>query len=415
MKKISAPSVLLSPLALALMLPGWHASAAPTPEFKTGEVVVSGDRPGVERVTTVRTVTAEDIQRSGARTLDEALSLLPGVNVRIGGEGTPRIQVRGLQSRHIKLLIDGIPANSTFDGGFDPRFIPVDQIARIKLSAGSSSMLYGDGDLGGAINIITRKGAGDPHLGGAGVEGGEGGDKRGWASLSGANDSLDYYLGISGEDRNGYELPGDFDPTALEDGGRRDNSDRRRTHLYGNVGLGAGDSWLLGLTLRHSEGDFGVPPSTLDSTSDPFASRAKFERHDNQRADAIQISAEYAPLGAWSGRGWLYHNRETEDHNSYDDNSYSTVNDPALKTTFLLDNQTTINGAHAQVGYDAGGAGTVTVALDGRREAWQQGGLLHDQASGGAGGGGGGGGVFGVAAGADQRDARLQRLSPAPG
>src|SRR4030043_2067328 len=92
--------------------------------YTLGEIVVSGERQGVEAVGTVREVTAEDIQNKGARTLDEALQLLPGVNIRTGGEGVPRVDFRGFKPRHTLILLDGIPLNSTDDGQYDPTWTP---------------------------------------------------------------------------------------------------------------------------------------------------------------------------------------------------------------------------------------------------------------------------------------------------
>src|SRR4030042_4423466 len=129
--------------------------------YTLGEIVVSGERQGVEAVGTVREVTAEDIQNKGARTLDEALQLFPGVYIRTGADGVPRVDLRGFRSRHVVLLLDGIPLNSTADGQFDPSLIPTEDIEKIKVSYGDSSLLYGDGGLAGVINIITKKGRKD--------------------------------------------------------------------------------------------------------------------------------------------------------------------------------------------------------------------------------------------------------------
>ncbi|KPK21400.1 MAG: TonB-dependent receptor, partial [Nitrospira bacterium SG8_3] len=126
--------------------------------YTLGEVVVTAERHLVESVGTVREITAKDIEAKGARTLGEALELLPGVDIRTGAEGVPRVDLRGFRSRHVLLLLNGIPLNSTFDGQFDPSIIPVESIARIKVSYGSNSVLYGQGGLGGVINIITKKG-----------------------------------------------------------------------------------------------------------------------------------------------------------------------------------------------------------------------------------------------------------------
>src|SRR5215510_12146711 len=64
----------------------------------------------VEDVGTTRRLTWADIEMRNARTLDEAVKLLPGVYVRTGGDGTPRIDVRGFRSRHVLLLVNGVPA-----------------------------------------------------------------------------------------------------------------------------------------------------------------------------------------------------------------------------------------------------------------------------------------------------------------
>ena len=129
------------------------------PEFRLGEVVVTGSAPRiVDQATTVQEVTAADIAAKGARTLDEALDLLPGLFIRVGGDGTPRMDIRGLRTRNILLLLDGVPLNSTFDNQWDPTLIPVENIARIKMTRGASSVLYGDGGNAGVINIITKRG-----------------------------------------------------------------------------------------------------------------------------------------------------------------------------------------------------------------------------------------------------------------
>jgi len=127
--------------------------------FELGEVVVFGDAAGVEAAGTVREISAEDIERRRVRTLDRALELLPGVDIRTGTDGIARVNVRGFRSRHVRLLLNGAPLASTFDGQFDPAIVPVENIAKIKVSYGTASLLYGAGGLGGVINIVTKKGS----------------------------------------------------------------------------------------------------------------------------------------------------------------------------------------------------------------------------------------------------------------
>ena len=122
------------------------------------EETVTSARDLVEGVATTRRIDGEDIRQESARTLDEALVHQPGVVIRTGSDGTPRIDLRGLRTRHVLLLVDGIPMNGTEDGQFDPRLIPTEMIGDIKLSYGNSSVLYGDGPIGGVLQIRTRRG-----------------------------------------------------------------------------------------------------------------------------------------------------------------------------------------------------------------------------------------------------------------
>ena len=110
----------------------------------------------VEEVGTTRRISKEEIETQQARTLDEALRLLPGVYVRTGGAGTPRIDLRGWRSRHVLLLVDGVPVNSTDDGQFDPTEFSTASIREIKVTYGASSLLYGENAVAGVIEISTE-------------------------------------------------------------------------------------------------------------------------------------------------------------------------------------------------------------------------------------------------------------------
>jgi outer membrane cobalamin receptor len=149
-------SLLRSAAAALAVFAAPAASAAaqqPTVPYPLGEVVVSADAPVSEAGATLRRVSAEDIEAYGARTLDQAIALLPGVYVRLGADGVPRVDLRGLRTRQVTLLVDGVPLNATSDGQFDPSLVPVEQIAEIKLTTGAGSVLYGSG--GGAASGAT--------------------------------------------------------------------------------------------------------------------------------------------------------------------------------------------------------------------------------------------------------------------
>ena len=97
--------------AAILALPAARSTAQTTPPRPSFSVAVTEPYELVEEVGTTRRVTRADIEARQARTLDEALELLPGVYVRTGGDGTPRIDIRGFRSRHVLLLINGVLVN----------------------------------------------------------------------------------------------------------------------------------------------------------------------------------------------------------------------------------------------------------------------------------------------------------------
>ena len=160
MKELYRYSIAWAVAGLVVLAFAYPAAAR---EYSLGEVVVTGEKASVaEKASTVREVSAEDIERSGARTLDEAIALLPGLHIRTANDGAPRIDVRGMRTRQVTLLLNGIPLNSTFDGQFDPSLVTVENIARIKITYGASSVLYGAGGNAAVINVITKAGQEEP-------------------------------------------------------------------------------------------------------------------------------------------------------------------------------------------------------------------------------------------------------------
>ena len=343
-----------------------YAQTGNTDIYTLGEIVVSGERPGVESVATVREITAEDIQNKGARTLDEALELLPGVNIRTGADGVPRVDIRGLRSRHVLLLLDGIPINSTFDGNFDPSLIPVESIEKIKLSYGTHSVLYGDGGLGGVINIITKRGKKGIHgmvLG----EAGEGDHYLGSFNLSGGHEKVDFFLSGSALDRNGFRLSDDFDKTPEEDGDIRENSDKRRNNFFANINFAPSDKVVIGAVFNYLKGEFGKPSTTI-SPQDDFSDAQRYERMDNFEGYSGHLSLSYDLPGPFGLRSWLFFNQLTEEENRYDDGNFDSI---TRNGAFHHDNEIRVKGAALQTTYDLKTAGFLTLGLKGREEEWE--------------------------------------------
>ena len=197
---------------------GARAQGPDSVAYPLAEIIVSATDPVSEATATVRVVTPAEMKALGARTLDEALTLVPGLYVRTGADGVPRVDVRGFRTRQVTLLLNGIPLNATDDGQFDPSLLPVEEIAEIKVTSGTGSVLYGQGGLGAIINIITRSGRGARRLAVLG-EARTSEDWLGRAIASGSQGPLDVFLSGSVNDASDYPLVADVADARSDDVG----------------------------------------------------------------------------------------------------------------------------------------------------------------------------------------------------
>jgi vitamin B12 transporter len=128
------------------------------------EVVVTGTKfevPVEKSGKTIYKITAEQLQRSGGKTVSDLLNQVPGVQSD-GNFGTPgsnlSYYVRGGRNKQTLILIDGIPLNdpSAINSEYDLRYIPVSQIESIEILKGGLSTLYGTNAAAGVINIKLK-------------------------------------------------------------------------------------------------------------------------------------------------------------------------------------------------------------------------------------------------------------------
>lgn len=104
----------------------------------------------------------KDLRRRGFRTVLEALSIVPGLDVNLSCFGTPNILVRGTSAglgfTKLKLMLNNAPMNDTYLGMSTMIYgIPLEQVERIEIIRGPGSALYGKWAYGGIVNVITRK------------------------------------------------------------------------------------------------------------------------------------------------------------------------------------------------------------------------------------------------------------------
>src|SRR6185369_14671569 len=105
----------------------------------------------------------------------------------------------------------------------------------------------------------------------------------------------------------------------LEDGGRRQNSDRERRDVRGSVGYRFSPAVSLASEWSFGNGSYGVPGSTINDPADIFAQTPRFERVEDYRAASGQVALTLSPWRRFNLRSWVYRNAQREDRNRYDD------------------------------------------------------------------------------------------------
>jgi len=185
------------------------APIAAAEEVATREIVVTATKLAVpieEVASSVTIVTDTEIEEKGQKTVGEVLRSVPGVDVvRSGGAGGNTVVfLRGANSEHTLVLIDGVEANNpiTPNRAFNFADLSTENVERIEIVRGAQSTLYGSDALGGVVNIITRRGAGEP-TGEVSVEGGSYATFTERAALRGGGQAYDYSLGVSRNDSGG--------------------------------------------------------------------------------------------------------------------------------------------------------------------------------------------------------------------
>ncbi len=177
-------------------------SSKPTNQAASNSVVVSPTTvptPSDQSASSTTVMTAADIQSQQLRTVPDALAAVPGLNVvQAGGPGgLTSVFIRGTNSNHVKVLIDGIDVSdpSNPNGSFDFGQLLTGDIARIEVLRGPQSGLYGSDAIGGVISITTKSGEGPPKMT-VSMDAGSFRTFNQKAGVSGSQSNFDYVFNI---------------------------------------------------------------------------------------------------------------------------------------------------------------------------------------------------------------------------
>ncbi len=208
---LSALSLFLTPLVSI------QAQAEDIPE-----IIVTANRTANtvdETIAPVTIITRKDIDRLQAQSVVDVLRSTPGIDVKTNGglgSGTS-IFMRGTNSDHVLVLVDGVPYGSATLGTTPFQYIPVSQIERIEVVRGPQSSLYGSSAIGGIIQIFTNKETrGQSFYADTGY--GSDDTVEANAGFGYGNETSSFNIGVGYIDSNGYNFLGSTFPDTDNDG-----------------------------------------------------------------------------------------------------------------------------------------------------------------------------------------------------
>ncbi|OOE72928.1 TonB-dependent receptor domain-containing protein [Salinivibrio sp. ML290] len=314
--------------------------AAAWAEQNTETVVVTASRFAQSDASVLQSatiLTRQDIARLQARSLVDVLRTVPSIEIaQSGGRGQiASIFMRGTESDHSLVLIDGMRMASSIKGSVDFNQIPVNSIERIEIIRGARATLYGSSAIGGVINIITKTnkeranvsatvGSLDHHA----VSGA-------WATTLGDNG---HFSGIAGyESNDGYNVH----PTASNRGDQHGFTGRnaqlgyshrwntfwsadvtgrwyQNEYDYDNFGSlkhGWLESQALASTLNYRSDAWRATLSAEISQQENFDYRPGSDRKNNKTSDVEQVSTslglQYQATEDWLLGGGVDYRQDT--------------------------------------------------------------------------------------------------------
>jgi iron complex outermembrane receptor protein len=200
--------------------------------------------------TSTTTITAEDIERAPSHSLADILSREPGLQVTnlFGGVNGARsvVDMRGFGASAVSntlILIDGRRINDLDQAVIDLTNIPRESIERIEITRGNSgAVLYGDGAVGGVINIITKNAVGQKPGG----------------RIDGAFGSLGYRDGNASVRGSNGPWSANVYGNAIASEGYRDNNQYRQNNGVGDFRYTV-DQGSVYLNVQASDQTLGLP------------------------------------------------------------------------------------------------------------------------------------------------------------
>jgi len=246
-------------------------------------------------------LTADVIRESGASTAQDALASLSGLTILeqqgfgLGSDST--VNLRGIvnSSRtNALVLIDGVRQNRITGDDVHWQSIPASQVERIEVIRGGGGLVYGEGALGGVINIITKHESAKTVEVEEGLEVGSFGWQQYMVNTRGTVPPLRYGVNYTRRLVSGY----------------RESSKSRNTTITTHTGLDLAPTLSADVHVLHSDDTTSFPGLlTLAQTEQRRQQVNAFHGDNTDEIDQVSLDLIGGPWSGWSGIVNLFYRR----------------------------------------------------------------------------------------------------------
>ena len=318
MSKFHAFSCHLGVASLFLAIAAPACAADPQPiQITLDDLIVTATRiptPQDQVASSVTVITAADIARRQLRTLPDVLNSVPGLNVvQSGGPGAnTSIFMRGTNSNHVKVLIDGIDVSdpSTPSGAFDFSQILASDISRVEVLRGPQGALYGSDAIGGVISITTLRHKGETTQAALSAEAGSFATFNQTASIGGGVERFDYDLSYT----HVHSGATDVTPPALVVPGRTTKPESIDNQTVATrLGAQLTENVDAGVVVRYVHSDL---LSTADDTIGPESLRTTSDNKDLFTRVTLHHETTDETFDQTLGLGYTQYDRAITDPNA---------------------------------------------------------------------------------------------------
>lgn len=310
--------------------------------YELEEIVLYGTR-GFDSPSMMTEINAEQIDNRNAFTIADLLKTDPALNLTSGPKAETEIKIRGFPAQDVLVLVDGRPINPGYYGKVDLSMLPVDNIAKINVVKGPSSVAYGVNDMGGVVDIITKNGFEEPRTV-LDISLGDYQFRNITFNHSHQLENFNYWISAFENYSNGFKLSDNFESTSLEDGGLRDNSFYHKAG--GNLKLGyQTESFdLYSLSIGYNWAEKDVPTTIYSWESPTYRKFPEWQRFSSALSGQWNIASlmqlkSVVYLDAYQDRLIDYKTKEMhEDQINYDSDLESWTAGASLESKFSVFN-----------------------------------------------------------------------------